>query len=130
MHTYNTYLDIFKKGEFQLIHNFDAVVVFVMKFSTLFRLALAILCISLTYVLNDFSISEQLKVDLFIVASARASVLAKQPPSAVASGWLVWCGLYYSVQWGCYFYCTTMAEISKILSKNYYSFSSYKPTKI
>ena len=49
MHTYNTYLDIFKKGEFQLIHNFDAVVVFVMKFSTLFRLALAMLCISLTY---------------------------------------------------------------------------------
>ena len=44
MHTYNTYLEILKKGEFQLIHNFDAAVVFAMKFSTLFRLALAILC--------------------------------------------------------------------------------------
>ena len=91
MHTYNTYLEIFKKGEFQLIHNFDASVVFVVKFSTLFRLALAILCISL----NDFVISEQLKVDSFIVASARASVLAKQPPSAVASGWF---GVGYTTQ--------------------------------
>ena len=43
------------------------------------------------YFINHFVISEQLKVDSVIVASARASVLAKQPPSAVF-GRLVWCG--------------------------------------
>ena len=45
--------------------------------------------------LNDFVILEHLKFDSFIVASARASVLAKQPPSAVASGWF---GVGYTTQ--------------------------------
>ena len=116
MHTYNTYLEIFKKGEFQLIHNFDASVVFVVKFSTLFRLVLAILCM---YIIKRFCNIGTVE-SWFVHCGLSARISPGKTASKRGGLRLVWCGLYYSVQWGCYFYCTTMAEISKKLSKIYY----------